>query len=124
MLVQVLDATAVPHLVSMQGQDQINDYSGSLPAGAVGPEAALQVVAAANPNRAGFLFQNTSANPMFFLEVSTLEVTSAFIVPSGGFFPPIPGYPIPAGSLAVQGGPASVQGDTFVLRDWQAAPSE
>jgi hypothetical protein len=124
MLVTLLDAAAEPHQVSWQGQDQINDYSGALQAAAVGAGAVPQIAAAANQNRAGFLFQNTSANPMLLLEVSSLEITSAFFIPSGGFFPPIPGYPIPTGELLVQGSPASEVGDTFVLRDWQSAQGE
>lgn len=124
MLVEILDGSGVPHEVAWQGQDQINDYSGLLGAGAVGPDAALQIAAVANPNRAGFLFQNTSANAMFFLELADEVVTSAWLVPSGGMFPTLPGYPIPTGTLSVQGTVESAQGDTFVLRDWQNAPDE
>jgi hypothetical protein len=124
MLVQILDGEGEPHEVAWQGQDQINDYSAFLQEEAVGPDAAMQVASAANPNRAGFLFQNTSANPMYFVELTGGEVTSAWLIASGALFPPLPGYPIPTGALSVQGSPASVEGDTFTLRDWQNAPNE
>jgi hypothetical protein len=124
MLVTLLDAAGEPHEVAWQGQDQINDYSAFLGAEAVGPAAQLQPAAAANQNRAGFLFQNTSPNPMYFLELTGSEVTSAWVIPSGSFFPVIPGYPIPTGVLSVQGTAASVQGDGFTLRDWQNAVGE
>ena len=74
MLVQVLDAQGEPHWVTWQGQDQIDDFSGTLGAGAVGPDAVPQVIAPANAGpppagRAGWLFQNTSANPMLLVEI-------------------------------------------------------
>lgn len=124
MLVQILDGSGEPHEVAWQGQDQINDGSGNLDAEAVGPEAAMQIALVANPNRAGFLFQNTSANPMYFIELTNGLVTSAWLVASGALFPPLPGYPIPTGVLSVQGTAASQEGDTFTLRDWQNAANE
>jgi hypothetical protein len=124
MLVQILDGSGEPHEVAWQGQDQINDWSGILEAGAVGAGAALQVVSPANPDRAGFLFQNTSANSMYFIELTGGLVTSAWIIISGGLFPPLPGYPIPTGALSVQGTAASQEGDTFTIRDWQNAANE
>jgi hypothetical protein len=134
MLVQVLDAQGLPHWVTWQGQDQIDDFSGSLGASAVGPAAVPQVVAPANPNlgttgalgRAGFLFRNTSANPMLLTEIAvTTESVSAWTVYPGEYFPP-PGcaYPVPTGAISVQGSPASVLGDAFVYREWVNAAGE
>ena len=127
MLVQVLDANSQPHWVVWQGQDQINDFSAPLGASAVGPAATMQQIAPANEDRAGFLFQNTSPNAMMVLEIPEAgEVTSAsaWIVNSGGFFPPIPGYPVPTGIISVQGTSVSEAGDTFAYREWQNALGE
>jgi hypothetical protein len=124
MLVQVLDAESAPHFVAWQGQDQINDFSGNLGAGAVGGGAALQQVAPANTSRAGFLFQNTSVNAMLLVEVAGLLITSSWVINPGAFFPPFGNYPIPTGVIAVQGSLNSVLGDTFAYREWQAAPGE
>lgn len=126
MLVQVLDAAAVPHFVAMQGQDQINDYSGNLGAPAVGQAPVFQQAAPANINRAGFLFQNTSINAMLLMELNELNpaLSSSWVINPGQFFPPIPGYPIPTGIIQVVGTANSAQGDTFALRDWQTAVGE
>jgi len=123
-LIQVLDAAGVPHTVGFQGQDQINDYSGSLGAGAVTNPQVPQPVLAANPNRAGLLFQNTSANPMLVNEVNAVTASS-WVVPPGGYFPPYPGLAIPAGILYVMGFPGISQvGDTFALREFTNAVGE
>jgi hypothetical protein len=126
MLVQILDAAAQPHLVAMQGQDQINDYSGSLGVPAVGNNPTLQEAAPANANRAGFLFQNTSANAMLLMELNETNPpeASSWVINPGQFFPPIPGYPIPTGLIMVAGTANSVAGDTYALRDWQTAAGE
>lgn len=127
MLVQILDASAQPHFVAWQGQDQINDFSGNLGAGAVGAGAALQPIAPVNQNRAGFLFQNTSLNAMLLLEIAEvggITIASSWVINSGQFFPPLPGYPIPTGVISVQGTGQSVQGDTFAYREWQTAAGE
>jgi hypothetical protein len=121
MLVQILDGAGLPHYVSWPAQDQINDGSGVLGAGAVGAAAVSQIVAAANANRAGFLFQNTSVNAMLLLEAGAV---AGWLVNPGGFFPPIPGYPIPTGVISVQGLVLSAAGDTFTYREWVNAPGE
>ena len=124
MLVQITDYQGVPHWVTWQGRDQILDYSGSLGAGAVGPEAAPQQIAPANAGRAGWLFQNASANPVLLVEIAVDAIaTSAWTVYPGAFFPP-PGYPIPTGAISVQGSPTSVEGDAFAYREWQNASGE
>jgi hypothetical protein len=123
MLVTVVDSGGATHSVVWQGQDQINDFSGSLAAGAVGADPAPQPVAPANALRAGFLFQNTSQDPMLLLEAG--DGVSGWLVASGAFFPPIPGYPIPTGEIDVQGLVGVSQlGDTFTYREWQNAPNE
>lgn len=121
MLVQVVDATGAVHVISVQGQDETIDFSGDLDAQAVGPGAQPQQVAPANQNRAGFLFQNTSGNPMLFFD---LAGAPGWFVASGGYFPPLQGYPLPTGVLSVQGLPASAEGDTFTYREWQNGPDE
>lgn len=124
MLVQVLDAEAQPHIVVWQGQDQINDGSAALGAGAIGANQVPQQVAAANLNRAGFLFQNTAQAPMLFLEIAGTQNASAWIVGPGQYFPPISGYPIPIGVVSVLGTAQSQVGDTFAFREWINAPNE
>ena len=127
MLVEILDANSQPHEVVWQGQDQINDFSGVLGAGAVGAGAALQPIAPANASRAGFLFQNTSVNAMLLLEIpvaGSTTIASSWVVNSGAFFPPLPGYPIPTGAISVQGSNQSAAGDNFAYREWQTAPGE
>ncbi len=121
MLVQVLDAQGVPHFVTWQGQDQIVDLSGALAAGAVGPAAQPQQVAPANALRAGWLFQNTSANAMLLNEVGS---GGSWVINSGQFFPP-PGYPVPTGAIAVVGIlNVSAAGDAYTYREWQNASGE
>jgi hypothetical protein len=122
MLVTLADAAGGPHVVTWQGQDQINDASGNLAAGAVGLVRAPQQVLAANVLRAGWLFQNTSVNAMLLLEIAG-AITSAWIISSGGIFPP-PGYPIPTGVISVQGTADSQLGDTFAAREWVNAVGE
>lgn len=126
MLVTVVDASGASHTVAWTGQDQINDFSGSLDAGAVGDGAAPQQIAPANSLRAGLLFQNTSQNAMLLFEIGA-DIPPFLIMP-GLFFPPYASYPIPTGLVAVQGnigGAApSVVGDTFTYREWQNASSE
>ena len=124
MLVTLLDADNQPHLVVWQGQDQINDYSGALAAGSVGEDAGAQLVAQANEDRAGFLFQNASPNAMLLLEIENLTITSAFTILPWGFFPPYNGYPIPTGMIQVQGGPNSQVGDQYTYREWTNGPTE
>ena len=123
MLVQVLDAQGVPHTVAWQGQDQINDASGALGAGNIGAGAAFLQVLAANPLRAGWLFQNTSPNAMFLNELSDGVVAHSWVVNSGEAFPPC-GYPIPTTAISVVGGPQSAAGDTFACREWVNAVGE
>jgi hypothetical protein len=132
MLIQVLDAEGLPHWVTWQAQDQINDASGALGAPAVGPTPALQQVLAANPLRAGFLFQNTSPNAMLINELPSAEadVANSWQVEPGKTLPPC-GYPIPTGIIYVVGqysggpvAPSSQVGDTFTCREWQNAPGE
>lgn len=122
MLVTLADAAGAPHVVTWQGQDQINDASANLLAGTVGNARAPQQILAANVLRAGWLFQNTSQNAMLLLEIVG-PVTSAWIINSGGFFPP-PGYPIPVGVISVQGTADSQLGDTFAAREWVNASGE
>jgi hypothetical protein len=121
MLINVVDADGATQTITVQAQDEINDLSGVLGAGAVGPAAAPQQVAAANPGRSGFLYQNNSPNAMLLFE-SGDTVASWTIVP-GGFFPFLQGYPVPTGALFVQGGPASVAGDAFTYREWVNSPN-
>lgn len=120
MLIQVLDSNGTPHWVVFQGQDQINDYSGTLAISAVGPAATPQQIAAANANRAGWLFQNTSASAMLLNEI---DAGGFWVINSGQFFPP-PGYPIPTGAIEVQGAAQSAVGDSFTYREWEDAPGE
>lgn len=122
MLVTLLDGDGEPHVVTWQGQDQINDGSGVLGAGATGVAAAPQQVAAANTERAGFLFQNTSATAMLFYEIGTDK--APVIVNSGAFFPPFGNYPIPTGAINVQGTAQSAVNDTFTYREWVNGPDE
>ena len=124
MLISVLDSDTQPHEVAMQGQDQINDFSSVLVEASVGANAETQVVAQANEDRAGFLFQNNSPNAMLLLEIENINVTSAFTILPWQYFPPYPGYPIPIGVIAVQGGPNSIVGDAYVYREWQNGPTE
>jgi len=120
MLIQVLDAAGEPHYTTAQGQDQIDDFSGALAAGAIGGAATPQPIAPANANRAGWLFQNTSAQAMLLLEIAT---GGFWVINSGQFFPPC-GYPIPVGAIAVQGSPTSLLGDPFTYREWVNGPTE
>jgi hypothetical protein len=121
-LISILDGNGNLATVAWQAQDVINDDSGNLGAGAVGPGRAFQLVVAANvlpvgPGcRAGLRFQNTSQNPMLLNEVNELTASS-WIIGSGESFPP-PGYPIPTGALYVMGTAGSQLGDTFACRDW------
>lgn len=131
MWIQLLDAQDVPHWATWQGQDAILDLSGALGAGAVGPTAAPQVVSPAQPSggppagRAGFLFQNNSANPMLLVEIAVASVAaSAWTVYPGDYFPPGPGYPVPSGAISVQGSPSSAAGDAFTYREWSNASGE
>jgi len=123
MLVQIADAVANVHTVSWQGQDQINDLSGSLPPGAVGPGAIPQQVAPANTARGGLLFQNTSVNPMLLNEVNDVA-TSSWIVNPGEYWPSISNFPIPAGIIFLTGTENSTVADTFALREWVNAAGE
>lgn len=116
MLVTLIDSNGVEQLVTWQSQDKINDGSGNLGAGAVGNAAAPQQVAAANTERAGWLFQNTSQNQILLMEVNEIA-TSAWVINPFQMFPPN-NYPIPTGAIYVQGTPTSQQGDTFVYREW------
>lgn len=130
MLIQILDAQGVPHWSTAQGQDQINDYSGSLAAGSVGVNAVFQQVMPANvgpppAGRAGWLFQNTSGNPMLLneLDPTVSTVTNSWTINPGEAFPPC-GFPIPTGIIQVMGTAASQQGDTYTCREWVNAPDE
>lgn len=124
MLIQVLDAGGTPHWVVFQGQDQINDASGILGAGAVGENPEPQQILAANDERAGWLFQNTSPNPMFLLEIVAEEpAISSWLVNPGECFPPC-GYPIPVGAISVFGSGTSVENDPFTAREWVNAAGE
>jgi hypothetical protein len=127
MLVQIVDAQGASHIVAWQGQDQINDFSGTLGAGAVNNPVPQQV-APANILRAGFLFQNISPNAMMFFEAG--NAASGWLVQPGDIFPPYSTYPIPTGVIYVAGtlgniGPGpSLLGDAFTYREWQNAPGE
>lgn len=122
MLVNVVDAEGATHTVVWQGQDQINDFSSTLNAGAVANPVVPQQVAPANPERAGFLFQNNSANPMVLFEAGAV---AGWLVNSGSYFPPLPGYPIPTGVISVAGiNGASLLADSFTYREWINAPDE
>lgn len=123
MLVTILDGTGEPHQVTWQGQDDINDFSGDLGAGAVGNAAAPQQIAPANPLRSGWLFQNTSINQMLLFEIVSADASVAWVINPGAFFPPN-NYPIPVVAISVQGSPTSQQGDTFVYREWVNAAGE
>jgi hypothetical protein len=116
MLVTLADAAGGSHVVTWQGQDQINDASSTLQPTSVGNNAVPQQVLAANVLRAGWLFQNTSQHAMLLLEIVG-PVTSSWVINSGGFFPP-PGYPIPTGIISVQGTADSQLGDSFAAREW------
>lgn len=128
MLVQIVDAGGVVRTVTWVGQDQINDFSGVLGAGAVTNPATPQQVAPANDLRAGFLFQNISANAMMFFENGNAE--SGWLLQPGEIFPPYTGYPIPTVAIYVAGTPGgfapgpSLAGDAFTYREWQNAPGE
>lgn len=124
MLVQLLDAQSAPHQVVWRGQDQINDFSGALAAGALGGGVSVpQPVAAANALRAGFLFQNTSNSPMLVFEAG--NGVAGWLVQSGGYFPPNDSYPIPVGAIAVLGvAGLSAIGDTFTYREWVNGPGQ
>jgi hypothetical protein len=117
MLVTLADAAGQPHVVTWQGQDQINDASGNLAS-----IVAAQPVLAANLLRAGWLFQNTSQHAMLLLEIGA-AATSSWVINSGGFFPP-PGYPVPTGAISVQATPDSQIGDTYAAREWVNAVGE
>ena len=125
MLIQVIDATGVPRLVTWTSQDQINDFSGVLGAPAVAPTFTPQQIAPANTGRAGFLFQNRSGAAMALYEDG--NGNAPYIVMPGAMFPPI-GYPIPTGAISVAGtngqfSPnASAAGDAFTYSEWQNAP--
>jgi hypothetical protein len=122
MLVQVLDAESAPHFVAWQGQDQINDGSGALAAGAVGNAPTPQLIAAANQARAGFLFQNASQQAMLLFEAG--NTVAGWVVLPFQFFPPNGNYPIPSGALYAAGTAASQIGDAFVYREWEDAVGE
>lgn len=122
MLVQVIDAAGTPHFVAWQGQDQIVDRSGALD-----DAVNFQEVMPANVNRAGWLFQNTSGYAMLLTELDPVApgAGSSWVVNSGGFFPPYPGYPIPTGAISVRGAAAGSQvGDTYAAREWINAQGE
>lgn len=130
MLVQILDAASQPHFVTWQSLDQINDYSGTLGAGAIGIDAAPQQVIPANPTtpgtagcRAGWLFQNTSAAPMLLIELDGGAITSSWIIAPGAFFPPC-GYPITTAEIQVQGSTQSSAGDSYAAREFVNAVGE
>lgn len=124
MLVQILDANQVPHTVVWQGQDQINDASGTLGAGNVGVGAVFKQVLAANVNRSGWLFQNTSANAMLLNELGAgATVANSWVINSGEAFPPC-GFPVPTGTIQVIGGRDSAAGDTYACREFVNAAGE
>jgi hypothetical protein len=126
MLLTVIDGNGYLQNVTWAAQDQINDYSGNLGAGAVGNGAVFQLVFPINTTapgpgaRAGWRFQNTSLNAMILNEVNETK-TSSWIINSGESFPP-PGYPIPTGAIYVMGTSTSQVGDTFTAREWVNAP--
>lgn len=128
MLVNIVDAAGATHQVTWQGQDQINDLSGTLNAGAVANPAVPQQIAPASILRAGFLFQNLSPNAMLFFETGSAQ--ASWLVQPGDIFPPYSGYPIPTGAIYVAGslggtapGPSDV-GDPFTYKEWVNAPNE
>ncbi len=127
MLIQVLDAQGIPHWTTWTGLDQINDYSGALAPTSVGANAEFQPVIPAQTTevRCGFLFQNTSANAMLLNELGADgEIANSWVINSGGFFPPYPGFPVVTGAIAVVGTAQSVAGDTFACREFVNAPGE
>ena len=120
MLVTIIDGNGVEQQVTWQAQDLINDFSGALQAPAVGPTFTPQLVAAANAQRAGFLYQNTSqANQVFYEEGNAV---AGFIVKPQDYFPPFQNYPIPTGAIYVAGTANSEINDPFTYREWQNQP--
>jgi len=126
-LIQILDAQDIPHWTAWVGLDQINDWSGSLGAGAVGADAVFQIIipAQTTQTRSGFLFQNTSATAMLLCELAAPLIDSSWVVNPGEFFPP-PGAPFPVvtGAIAVMGTGQSQAGDAFACREFVNAPGE
>lgn len=127
MLVSVVDSSGAVHQVSWQGQDQLNDYSGTLGAAAVGANPQPQQVMPANALRAGFLFQNVSPVGMWLYEDGT--TLSPWYVAPYQSFPPC-NYPIVTGAIYVTGTnlpgapAASLAGDTFTCREFVNASNE
>lgn len=111
MLLSVKDGNGDAAIVCVQSQETPNaDASGTI----LAPNAS-QALMAANPDRAGWLFQNTSSGNMTLNDIG-VDATdpSSFLIGAGQYFPP-PGYPVTTGSITVAGPDA---GATFVVREW------
>ncbi len=120
MLVNILDANSKPHTVAWRGQDPTDDASGVLNAEAIGNAPVPQQVSAADENRAGFLFQNTSQSAMILYEAG--GTVAGWYIPAYSYFPPNDSFPIPTGIILVSGTIQSEIGDTFTCRTWSNDP--
>lgn len=108
MLLVVVDGNGNQQTLCVQGQGAATDFSGS-----IAVDATSQPVAAANPNRSGLYFQNTSADPLTVSELGDATLPNAFLIPPGASWPP-QGYDVPITEITVAG----LAGDTFVYREW------
>lgn len=107
MLLTVLDANGSPQTIIAPAQGAVEDLSGTL------ADSDNFVVADANENRAGYLFQNKSG---FFITINddgSADDPNAFSIPPGGMFPP-PNRPIPTTAISIKGNP----GDAYVFQQW------
>lgn len=107
MLVQVLDANGQPITRIVPAQGAAVDRSGVI-------GAPPTVVMVANPNRSGWLYQNTGTGTHFLAEQGGDPTAAGTIqVGVGQSFPP-PYFPVPVGAINVTG----PLGDTFSAREW------
>ena len=109
MLMTVLDGNGNQQTIIVNGQGPAADFSGTITVAAIS-----QVAAAANPNRSGILFQNTSEHTMTINDDGLATDANAFQVGPGESWPPA-GYPPAVGAINVAG---TTVGDPFVYREW------
>lgn len=95
------DPLAVPVYVDRSGTIALADTS--------------QNVMDANPDRAGWLFQNLSQAPMRISEIGgDAAGAGAFVVQPFGVFPP-PGMPVTLSAITVS---CEVEGEAYTAREW------
>jgi hypothetical protein len=107
-LLIVQDGQGNLQTISAKGQEAVVDGSGSIAA-----TGQSQTLLAANPNRSGWLMQNTGTYPMLINELGNPALSASWEVPAGWVFPPI-NFPLTINQLNISG----TAGDTYTLRSW------